>query len=118
MRTGRDGVEAFSWGLADVIEQQIFRFLFADEDTGNANFGALAGAIEERLTRRRECTARAADGWRRRRSMLCSAWVKGVDKGDIGEPHPGTRASLVRRLRGLLQDSGGVLRVPTVMVSR
>ena len=50
VRTGRDGVEAFSWGLADVIEQQIFRFLFADEDTGNANFGALAGAIEERLT--------------------------------------------------------------------
>ena len=45
VRTGREGVEAFSWGLADVIEQQMFRFLFADEDTGNANFSALAGAI-------------------------------------------------------------------------
>jgi hypothetical protein len=109
VRTGRDGVDAFSWGLADVIEQQLFRFLFADEDTGNANFGALAGAIEERLT------DDAKDGPKLRTDApqtfdALLGWVKTVDKGDIGEPHPGTRASLVRRLRGLLQDSGGVLR--------
>ena len=37
-------------------------------------------------------------------------WLKSVDRDKIGDPHPGTRASLVRRLRGMLQDSDGVLR--------
>ncbi len=109
VRTGREGVEAFSWGLADVIEQQMFRFLFADEDTGNANFSALAGAIEERLTddgnngpKLRADAPQTFDG------LL--TWLKSVDRDKIGDPHPGTRASLVRRLRGMLQDSDGVLR--------
>src|SRR5262245_12124342 len=47
IRTGRDGVEAYSWGLADIIEQRLFRFLFADEDLDSPNFSALVGAIEE-----------------------------------------------------------------------
>ncbi len=50
IRTGRDGVTAYSWGLADIIEQGLFRFLFADDDIGNPNFSALVGAVEERLT--------------------------------------------------------------------
>jgi len=109
VRTGRDGVEAYSWGLADVIEQRLFRFLFADADIGNPTFGTLVGAIEERLTddAKAEPTLRT-DAPQTFEELL--TWAKTVDKNEIGEPHSGTRASLVRRLRGLLQDSDGVLR--------
>jgi hypothetical protein len=109
VRTGRDGVEAYSWGLADVIEQRLFRFLFADEDIGNPNFSALVGSIEERLTDDAKNGPKLrADGPQTFEALL--SWAKTVDKNEIGEPHAGTRASLVRRLRGLLQDSDGVLR--------
>jgi hypothetical protein len=109
VRTGRDEVDAYSWGLADVIEHRLFRFLFADEDIGSPNFGALVGAIEERLT------VDATDGPKLRADAPQTfeellEWAKSVEKGEIGEPHSGTRASLIRRLRGLLQDSDGVLR--------
>jgi hypothetical protein len=108
-RTGRDGVEAFSWGLADIIEQRLFRFLFADADIGNPNFGALVGSIEERLTDDTSTGPRLrADGPQTFQELL--EWAKTVDKEEIGEPHAGTRASVVRRLRGLIQDSDGVLR--------
>lgn len=109
VRTGRDGVEAYSWGLADIIEQRLFRFLFADADIGNPNFGALIGSIEERLTDDTSGGPRLrGDAPRTFEELL--TWVKSVGKDEIGEPHAGTRASVVRRLRGLIQDSDGVLR--------
>jgi hypothetical protein len=110
VRTGRDGVEAYSWGLADVIEQRLVRFLFADEDINDANFGALVGAIEERLTdETRDGPRLRCDGPQMFADL--PGWVKDpVNHHDLGEPHPGTKGKLVRRLRGLLQDSDGVLR--------
>lgn len=109
VRTGRDVVEAYSWGLADIIEQRLFRFLFADEDIGNPNFGALVGSIEERLTDDTNNAPKLrADAPQTFEALL--PWVKTVDKAEIGDPHSGTRASVVRRLRGLIQDSDGVLR--------
>jgi len=109
VRTGRDGVEAYSWGLADIIEQRVFRFLFADADIGNPNFGALVGSIEDRLTNDTTNGPKlAADAPQTFEELL--TWAKTVEKEEIGEPHAGTRASLVRRLRGLIQDSDGVLR--------
>jgi hypothetical protein len=109
VRTGRDRVEAYSWGLADIIEQRLFRFLFADEDIGNPNFSALVGSIEERLTDdTKDGPKLKADVPQTFEALL--GWAKTVDKHEIGDPHAGTRASLVRRLRGLLQDSDGVLR--------
>src|SRR5262249_48634564 len=109
VRTGRDGVEAYSWGLADIIEQRLFRFLFADEDIGNPNFSALVRSIEERLPDDPKDGLKLRAGGPQTFEAL-PGWAKGVDKPEIGEPHAGTRASLVRRLRGLLQDSDGVLR--------
>ena len=52
VNVGRTGgvVNPCSWSLADVIEQGLFRFLFAEEDIYDANFGGLAGDLEERLT--------------------------------------------------------------------
>lgn len=108
IRTGRDGVTAYSWGVADIIKQGLFRFLFADDDLSSPNFGALVGAIEERLTND------TSDGPQLKSDVPQTFdelpdWVK-ANNQDLGEPHPGTRASLLRRLRGLLQDSDGVLR--------
>jgi hypothetical protein len=109
IRTGRDGVTLYSWGLANVIEQGLFRFLFADDDIGNPNFSALVGAVEVWLTddRRNPPTLRA-DAPQTFDDLLQR--LKTVDGHDIGEPHSATRASLIRRLQGLLLDSDGVLR--------
>lgn len=109
IRTGRDGVVAYSWGLADIIEQGLFRYLFADEDLGSPNLGALVGAIEERLTDDTPHGPRLRDDAPPTFDALLK-WVKEVDKDEIGDPHTATRGSLVRRLRGMLQDSDGVLR--------
>jgi hypothetical protein len=110
IRTGRDEVTAYSWGLADVIEQGLFRFLFADDDLGSPNFGALVGAIEERLTEDTSHGPRLRADAPQTFDALPD-WIRGdANHHALGEPHPGTRASLLRRLRGLLQDSDGVLR--------
>jgi hypothetical protein len=101
VRTGRDGVEAYSWGLADIIEQRLFRFLFADEDIGNPNFGALVGSIEERLTDDTSTGPKLRGDAPQTFEALLD-WTKTVDKQEIGDPHAGTRASVVRRLRGLI----------------
>ena len=110
IRTGRDGVTAYSWGLADVIEQGLFRFLFADDDLGSPNFGALVGAIEEQLTDDTPHGPRLRAGAPQTFDALPN-WVKdSANHHELGEPHAGTRGALLRRLRGLLQDSDGVLR--------
>ena len=109
IRTGRDGVTAYSWGLANVIEQGLFRFLFADDDIGNPNFSALVGAVEVRLTDDTKGPPRLLDDAPQTFDELLQ-WLKAVDRNEIGEPHAATRASMVRRLQGLLQDSDGVLR--------
>jgi hypothetical protein len=110
IRTGRDGVRAYSWGLADIIEQTLFRYLFADDDLGSPNFGTLVGAIEERLT------FDSNDGpllWRDGPQTFDALleWVRDPDNQHaLGDPHAGTKGSFTRRLRGLLQDRDGVLR--------
>src|SRR5262249_1447790 len=44
------GVKPYSCALADVIEQGLFKFLFAEEDIQTANLGGLVGEVEEWLT--------------------------------------------------------------------
>jgi len=110
IRTNRDGVTAYSWGLADIIELGLFRYLFADDDLGSPNFGTLVGAIEERLTfDSHDGLFLWKDGPQTFDDLL--DWIRNPDNHhDLGEPHLGTKGSVVRRLRGLLQDCDGVLR--------
>ncbi len=50
-RTRRtNGDDRQRWSLADIVEQRLVRFLFAEEDVNDANFGALTAALEEQLT--------------------------------------------------------------------
>ncbi|HEY3787324.1 MAG TPA: ATP-binding protein, partial [Urbifossiella sp.] len=110
IRTGRDGVQPYSWGLADIIEQGLFRYLFADDDLGSPNFSALVGAIEEYLTHETR-GARSLNAKGPQTFDELPDWIKNdANKHVLGDPHTATRGSLVRRLRGMLLDSDGVLR--------
>src|SRR5205085_1192471 len=114
--TGRPdaAVKPYSWSLADVIEQRLFPFLFADEDVYEPNFGGLVGEVEEWLTSE---TAggpklRKTDGAPQTFQDLLD-WVK-AHKDDKHPPfndaHPGTKGKLLRRLKYVVQEGDGVLR--------
>ena len=45
-----NAVKPYSWSLSDVIENRLFRFLFAENDIYDANFGGLVGEVEDWLT--------------------------------------------------------------------
>ncbi len=113
IRTGRDGVVAYSWGLADVIEYGLFRYLFADDDLGSPNFGGLVSAIEDRLTSDTSEGPRLRGDAPQTFDELPDWLNEDRIQRELDSPHPGTRAALVRRLRGLLLDSDGLLRRDT-----
>jgi DNA helicase HerA-like ATPase len=109
-RTTAD-VTPYSWGLVDVVEQRLFRYLFAEDDVNDANFGALVSALEDRLTRETPNGPKLSvlpDTPDTFQKLL--EWLKTVDLHQIGEPHRGTLGKLTRRLRGLVLDGDGVLR--------
>ncbi|RAQ93967.1 ATP-binding protein [Thermogemmatispora tikiterensis] len=124
-----EGVIPYSWGLQDIIESALFRYLFAEEDASDPNFGALVLDVEAFLTREQ----RRADGslvrtlspsgpqtfqelleWVNRRSN------KRADGDNESEGKEGTQLSqnhhlqtwkkLYRRLFLLVSESSGVLR--------
>ena len=117
--TGRDvGVQAYSWGLQDIIERGLFRYLFSDEDANDPNFSALALAIEDFLTteqrlgdgtvvRRLEADApattfKALEGWIKAQASNTAPILAGH--------HSSTWKKLWRRLFRLVYESNGILR--------
>lgn len=117
----RSDVKAYSWSLRDVVERGLFSYLFADEDVRDANFGALALAIELWLTNERV----ERDNTRRRVLVTGSDrptcfqglldLVSDVASGQSGSPwgpshHSATIRKLHRRLFRLVYDGNGVLR--------
>ena len=70
----------------------------------------MVGAIEERLTRDTSQGSQLRADAPQTFDELPD-WLKDeANHRALGEPHAGTRASLLRRLRGLLLDSDGMLR--------
>ncbi len=123
INTGRPkaDVKAYSWSLRDVVERGLFSYLFADEDVRDANFGALALAIELWLTKEKV----ERDNSRHR--ILVTGpdrptcfqglldLVSNVASGQEGSPwgpshHTATIRKLHRRLFRLVYDGNGVLR--------
>jgi hypothetical protein len=47
---GNGSVQPYSWSIANIIEHGLLIYLFADEDTNNANFSALVQDLESWLT--------------------------------------------------------------------
>jgi len=119
--TGRTGpVQAYSWSLHDIIEQNLFSYLFAEVDANDANFGALVLDIESWLTNIKT----ESDGALTRalssgegvpqtfRDLL--AWAKkqgGDDREKWSNHHPATWKKFYRRLMKLVYECQGVLRI-------
>jgi hypothetical protein len=119
--TGRTGpVQAYSWSLHDIIEENLFSYLFAEVDANDANFGALVLDIESWLT-----TIKTANDGTLTRALSSSEevpqtfrelleWAKkqGSDsKGKWNNHHPATWKKLSRRLMKLVYECQGVLRI-------
>jgi hypothetical protein len=115
--TGRDeGVQAYSWGLQDIVERGLLRYLFSDEDANDANFSALIMAIEDFLTieeKRGEKIITVLNPEAPSTFRELEAWVRRQPDGET----PGfsghasqTWKKVWRRLYRLVGESNGVLR--------
>lgn len=114
--TGRDGVLPYSWALADVIRDGLFRYLFADDDISDDNFEAVVLDVEARLTRndrRGEEIRRSLNDQNGevRTFAELRAWVDAnLDSQAFQKHHVGTRRKFQRRLFKILLEGEGVLR--------
>lgn len=116
--TGRDvGVQPYSWGLQDIVERGLFRYLFSDEDANDANFSALTLAIEDFLTTEKRqgdgTVVRSLDPDAPATFKKLEEWIKGQAASTtpvLSGHHSGTWKKLWRRLFRLVYESNGVLR--------
>ncbi len=122
VNTGRTkNVSPYSWSLSDVISRDLFRYLFAEVDTNDPNFGVLVLDIEQMLTHERVND----DGVAQRSLRLDHLpkntfqglldWVNAQmalsdDKRVLRNHHTSTWKKLNRRLLKLVYEGGGVLR--------
>ena len=90
----------------------MFRYLFAENDINDANFGSLVGSIEEWLTHEDPNgeTSLRQDVPQTFQDLYDNLKDGGRDHHPIGDHHAGTLGKFLRRFRGLLQDGDGVLR--------
>ena len=118
--TGRDeGVKPYSWSLREVIVEGLFRYLFAETDANDANFGALVLDLENWLTHENAArdgivTRTLADA-RPPTFQTLLAWIDeqiglGNDERAFGHHHDQTWRKLHRRLQKMLFECRGVLR--------
>jgi DNA helicase HerA-like ATPase len=104
-------VKEYSWSLADVIEQRLFKFLFAEVDIYDANFGGLVGELEERLTDESSGLPRLnTHGGKTATFAKLLNWFREEGGALFGDFVGGTRGKLLRRLKYIVNDGDGVLR--------
>ncbi len=104
-------VTPYSWGLEDIIEQGLFRYLFADTDVHDEKFSGLVSALEERLTSPTEPKLSTKSGTPNTFDALL-VWLGEQEPAELGT-HQATLDRLTRRLRGRIAEGGGVLRRDT-----
>jgi DNA helicase HerA-like ATPase len=116
--TERPDVQSYSWGLADLIENDLFPFLFSDEDANNDNFSVLLFDLIAYLA-----NDHAEDDGSIRMTLRDNipinnlnellTWFRNVEdvKQGVGTQHqPATIRKFHRRLQRIVQDSRGLLR--------
>lgn len=116
--TGRDEeVKAYSWGLKDIVDRGLFRYLFPDEDTNDANFSALTLALEDFLTTERSqgdsSIVRTLNPEAPKTFKALLDWIEKQSSNDeVALPghHANTWKKLWRRLFRQVYESNGVLR--------
>ena len=115
--TGRGSdAKPYSWSLKNVIEGGLLTYLFSDDDV-NDNFLGFLYDLEEYLTD--ETTDKTGQIVRRLKENAGVAtfeqlveWLKKDGAAEIGgDHHKATRQKVSRKLRKLLYESGGVLRL-------
>jgi uncharacterized protein len=121
--TQREGVKPYSWGLGDIIENELFSYLFSDEDANNDNFSVLLMDLEGWLTRTRNnddgsvknefVVQKGPDGDLDTFAALAK-WLEDPDNvsKSLSKSHSGaTVKKMHRRLQKVLYESRGVLRL-------
>jgi hypothetical protein len=106
-------VKPYSWSLSDIIEQQLFRFLFSEDDIYDANFGGLVGELEDWLTSGPPdaLRLRTTDDAPQTFDKLLD-WFRTIKdtKSLFGDFTPQTKGKFLRRLKYVVQEGDGVLR--------
>jgi len=114
-------VDSYSWGLADVLEDDLFGYLFSDTDREDDNFQLMLADIERLLvdeTRNgAEITRRMRQGVPQTFQELFDWFRRGLNDEfpddwarlhQMGQHHPGTVRRFFRRLRRIVYESSGV----------
>lgn len=115
----RSEVQPYSWNLANIIEKGLFTYLFADDDSVNDNFRALALDLEAYLTHER--VANDGSVTRSLRNDLPNLprtfqqlldWISNTENRNQLSPdhHRATWSKLRRKLLLLVHEGNGVLR--------
>jgi len=106
-------VHPYSWSLSDIIENGLFRFLFADDDISTANLGGLVSEVEEWLTSGTpdDPKLRTTNGAPKTFQEMLD-WFKANkdDNNFFGDFQKGTKGSFFRRLKHIVSQGDGVLR--------
>jgi hypothetical protein len=105
----RSEVKPYSWSLEDIIEKRLFKFLFAEEDIYDPNFGGLVGEMEESLT------TESSGGPKLRADVPPTFqglldWFRDNRAGLFTDFVTATKGKLLRRLKYVVQEGDGVLR--------
>lgn len=115
--TGRnDTVQPYSWSLGNIIEQGLFSYLFADDDSINDNFRALVLDLEAHLTNERvENDGRITLHLRQGRPDTFQQLLDWLDQEEnrsqfFANHHLATWRKLRRKLGLLVHEGNGVLR--------
>lgn len=115
----KSGVKPFSWSFSDIIERGLFEFLFAEADANDVNFGGLVRDVESLFTEERVENdgevKRSLQGAEAKTFKGLIDWVEertvGSDPNKLRGHHPATWKKFYRRLRKVVYESGGVLRL-------
>lgn len=118
----KKGVKPFSWSFGDIIERGLFEFLFAETDANDPNFGGLVRDLESYFTNEKMendgSVKRSLQGAEVKTFQGLIDWVEertvGSDEGKRRGHHIQTWKKFYRRLRKVVYESGGLLRVEDI----
>ena len=112
----RPGLEAYNWGLQDVIERGLLHFLFTEEDMANQNFRFLVNRWEQLLTRWEDGrrVLHHSDDLPKTFEQLCNAIAQDAGhESTAGRgadyTHAATAQKLYRRLMKVKYEAEGVI---------
>lgn len=123
--TGRDGVQPYSWSLADIVARDLLSYLFGDAERSDDNFALLIGDLERVILEERtaddgtvirQLRANAPATTFRNLLTWFEAGVNGEnppgwDSFVRGSHHTSTLRRFHRRLRRIVYEGAGIFRL-------